>query len=239
MLIHDIAKASLDWLAEADLLPRHRESGTFTPRVSGSQSFVVGEPQQVLMHYAQLAGPLYSNLTAWGQARRVVAGFIADTRESPSWTPQSPFITGNRLLPSEVLDQATSALAGLGLSLIDRNNHRGSALFRAEETCRILDLPEPYGKWFQHRDSKPCWADTQVLRLDVRCTIATLRTGPGAGMPPGTLAAGLRVEISALAPSVAQHLYAALTPLMLPSQLVTQRAIAVLFVPSARAWLNG
>ncbi len=237
MLLRTVTKSSLDWLVGAGLLPAYREGGAFVPAVSGVQSFALGEPQQMLMHYAPLDGRLYADLDAWRRATRVVAAFIADIRAAPPWTPQKPFLVFEPLRPSDALDQAHSALTRVGLALVDRNDRNGTALFRAEETCRVLDLPEPYGKWFQHREHKPCWGEPRPLRLDVKCAIEAQRQAPGAGMGDA-YAAALTLEFSALAMPIAIEVHTALASLSKTARPFSPRAVAALFEPTARAWLE-
>jgi hypothetical protein len=167
MYVREMAADALRWLIENRLLPPYREAGRFTESFHGDTSLNLSRGQQTLVHYAALEGPLYQSDTSWRQAMLTVDAFVAqrNTRGRPDWRPLSQIEFVAEAEPRLILDALESAFRRAHLPVADRSDLKGEILFAADDVCAVADLPEPYGKWFQHKDRRARWDETKTLRL--------------------------------------------------------------------------
>jgi len=128
------------------------------------------------LHYAALDGPLYLKREQWQRAYQVVRSFTKSGRKgSRVWLPrlwgEVPVQVG------ELLGQLPSAFASQGFDCISTSPVGRRALFRASETCRVEQLPEPYGKWLQHGMQRPQWERPVELQIEAVCQLTSLAAG--------------------------------------------------------------
>jgi hypothetical protein len=155
-------------LTRAGALPDFMRTGRFAPDVIQERR-TVSPRQQMILHYADLRGPLYADRSAWRLAWALI----------DSYTPGSVDRGDSRfVLPSpwadwpvqyealrQVLPQVAHAVGFTSLG------GRRIMEFVANEECLMEDLPEPYGKWYQHVEKRPRWGERIKLRFKLSCTL--------------------------------------------------------------------
>jgi hypothetical protein len=181
------------------IFPRYCETGRFDPsKYRGKRGFQ--ERDLIVLHYAELRGPLYRDTTQWQRVQSFVHGFTAPgqgitqlTMPDPWGTIAADFATMKSVLPG--------AFQVLGMNCASSDPGGRHWLFRAEGGTRMEGLPEPYGKWYQHKMKRPRWGQNTKLHLEVNCVLSF-------ASPQTT---SLDFEISAFAPSIVSDLGRALS----------------------------
>lgn len=246
MRVRDCCKLTVDWLTEAGALESYQESGRFAASLGGKGAFALDRDQQLLTHYAVCDGVLYEYEKQWRRAYQTIHQFKAEglaeglARRGPSaWKLPSVFGPFDGVSPPEALSLLLSAFARSGFQLTDQNDTAGSAVFRNEDSCLVMDLPEPYGKWLQHRERRPRWEETLALAVEARVTLT------GRALSPQPL--GLRgyatlidIELSALAPPLILELQSHLaqtTRLRALTAMQDKQGLSRSLREQSRAWL--
>ena len=242
MRVQDLCKAAIDWLVEAGVLDVYEESGKFVEPLGGKGKFALDRDQRLLTHYAVCSGSLYTDERRWRRAYQMIHMFTAAglaQRNRRTWKLASPFGPLEAIPPAEALVQLQSAFVRAGFQMTDQNDATGSAVFRTEDTGRVIDLPEPYGKWFQHRERRPRWDEPLDLAIEVHCRVLSRVQSPG---PHATSAYAtvIDIELSGLAPSLVLDLQSHLARSPRLRHLDAGRAKRELsrnLAASARSWL--
>jgi hypothetical protein len=169
----DWCKSTLDYLIKEDLLPSYVVSGRYQPPEGQPHRLALSPEAKTLLHYSQCEGPLYEAETDWRRAYQLVRSFSAAGRSerASQWLLQNPFKAFQKVNAGDLLDQVSSAFLREGFRCLDRHDATMSAVFRLEDSCKVIDLPEPYGKWLQLKQAKPRWNASTTLVLDVRCRV--------------------------------------------------------------------
>src|SRR5215510_11439921 len=71
----------------------------------------------------------------------------------------------------DLFQQLTSAFLRCGFRLVDSNDVHRSAQFELTESCNVMSLPEPYGKWLQLKEQRPRWKMPAELKVIARCVV--------------------------------------------------------------------
>lgn len=233
----DLCRASLDWLIDAGVLKPFDETGRFVAPLDGAKGSL-NAGQRLLAHYTPLTGPLYRDDGQWKRAQQLVAMFeaqVASARGRRLWRVPAPFGAIGGVSPAEFLTHVQSAMSAAGFSISSRTDAAGSLSFVCQDTCLVLDLPEPYGKWFQHREGRSRWEAPFSLAVEVRCQ-TTRRTGPG-----DEYLTILDFESSAVVPFliVSIHLHLGRVPaLQHLAGAKGKRAVASVLAASAQTFLD-
>lgn len=177
--VRDLCRQTLDFAIQARLLPAFERSGRFVEPAGLRSAHAYNVDIKRIAHYATARGPLYGSERSWERAYRLVQGFTRERRTLAH--RRLPRLLGPfpELEPATVLAQIEAALLRLGFTTIDRNNASFSAAFTAEDSCRVEDLPEPYGKWLQIKRQRQRWTEKVELLIDLGCRVETEDTATG------------------------------------------------------------
>lgn len=174
--VRDLCAQALAFAQQARALPRYVASGRFTPAPGGHRSrFALDEEFLLLAHYQACEGALYRSEADWERAYRLVGGFIRPRRGMVARSAWSlPGVLGPcpGFAPSYLLDQAQAALLRLGFAPRDHNPEAFSTVMVMTDACKVMDLPEPYGKWLQAKRGCPRWREEVDLELVARCDVS-------------------------------------------------------------------
>jgi hypothetical protein len=152
--------------------------------------------QMVNVHHGRLDGPLYQNEDEWRFVYRLVKSFTRAGVNDAACIFDKAF--GQIAAPLDhVMDELPVAFARQDFAMqgsVSPNGRR--ALFRASESSRVDALPEPYGKWLQHRKREPRWGKP----VDVEVKMFCILTSPAPGVTlirieASTFALGTLVEL--------------------------------------------
>jgi hypothetical protein len=160
----DLCRQTLDYTVDRGLLPKYDKVGRYRqPNAKGRNLFDAQSME--IVHYAARRGPLYRDVRAWQRAHDVVAAFVRPRRGrgAVNWWQLDEFVAFD-LMPVELLGQIDSAMTSVGFEARDRNDAAFSSTYILADTCKVADLPEPYGKWLQHQ-GRPRWRDDVDLTL--------------------------------------------------------------------------
>ena len=187
----DLCRASLAWRGDRGLRPGYAASGRFVEPPAGQ--YRIFRPEHLIVaHYAALEGALYADAAAWETAFRLVRGFTAGGAFRgrgagfPAGAALAPL---GDVDPPAALRSAVSAFTRCGFRCVDTSEIQRSAAFELTDACKVMDLPEPYGKWLVRRDGRPQWKNPVELRVTARCALEAGRGG-----------ISLAIEVSAPAP---------------------------------------
>jgi hypothetical protein len=180
----------LKQLIRAGIFPDFKETGRYQPSPHHMRRDF-REREMHILHYADLRGPLYRNAFQWRRVQIVVHGF---TQEGLGITRLTlPNVWGTIPASFETMKAALpGAFAATGLERTDSDPGGRHWSFRVDGGEPMESLPEPYGKWFQHRQQRPRWGESIRLRLEVRCVLNFL----------SERTTSLDCEMSAFAPAV-------------------------------------
>jgi hypothetical protein len=201
MKVRDLCRTSVEWLVTASILDSFEESGRFVSPTGATGRFSIGRDHRLLAHYAMFRGNLYKDKSQWVRVHQLIELFTSSGRSRPTkreWKLSSPYGAFASVPPGELLAHLQSVFGDVGFSMRDRNDAAGLVTFRAEDVCTVMDLPEPYGKWFQLEERRPRWDDQLSLMFEVRCTISNIQARDS--RHPLPYATVVDLEMSALAP---------------------------------------
>lgn len=171
----DLCRQSLVYLTKNSLLPSYLESGPFRKRVHHGRP--VFRPEQLMLaHYCLAEGALYSDLRDWKFAFDLVRSFSvggASRQRQSGWTLERCFGSFGQLEPRDLYRHLLSAWARSGFTARDANESRLSAQFELQDSCKVTQLPEPYGKWLHIQEGLPRWDDPVELKAAVECRVWT------------------------------------------------------------------
>jgi hypothetical protein len=164
-----VCELSLDFLIRHQFLPPYEKSGRFQPG-SMRQRPLFRPEERKAAHYAPLKGPLYTSTPQWRRTYLLIRSFTKKGRAGSAL--RLPRLWGR--IPvhvSDLFEQLPCAFAYLGFECQTKTAVGRSALFRLSETCRVEQLPEPYGKWQQHQLRRPQWDRPVELQIEALCQL--------------------------------------------------------------------
>jgi hypothetical protein len=168
----DLCREGLAWFVQAGLMPSYEESGRFvTPTVLGGPNGLDARGR-MLIHYSVCRGELYRNRNRWRLAHDLIALYKADRDNwSPVWKLDDAF-GGFAVSPLDLLQHVSSAMTSLGVACRNRDDISLTAVHAAEETLTAVELPEPFGKWYQSQ-GKPMWEQPLDLSFEIECEVTS------------------------------------------------------------------
>jgi hypothetical protein len=194
----ELCHESLKFAITERLLPGFKKSGRYIVQREFKGGHTIDQDIKIIAHYAAAEGPLFADERAWRQAKDLVAAF---TRKEASgfnrrkWPLPRLFGPVDGIAPGDLLAQSEAALLRFGFVTIDRNDRSFTAAFSSADSCTVMDLPEPYGKWLQW-EGKPRWKQDIELEVDLRCQFFSEDAQGGS---PDAFESFVSVEVSALA----------------------------------------
>ena len=191
----EVCRESLDYAIAQGWIGKYERTGRFRQR--GRDTPGVPKELDKLLWYARLDGALYRDVKAWRAAWRLVDSFRhgQSAKLGSVMTVRDAF--GDIRAPlRDVHRFLSTAFAAIDFKMLASDVAAQSALFVCEQSARVEDLPEPYGKYQQLRLEKPKWDSPANLRIEVKCTLSTR----------GTDACAVDVQLSTFAPSALSHL---------------------------------
>jgi hypothetical protein len=167
---------TVDFLVKHGLFRTFERDGPYTPPHTLSQP-LFNKDQMTVMHHANLRGPLYADASGWQLAYRLVKSFCRSGAHDGFCRFDDAL--GKVEAPLDhVMGELPGAFARLGFNLAGPAFPDGrKALFRATEGSRTDDLPEPYGKWLQHKKLDARWGKPVELEVQMLCTLSSPAVG--------------------------------------------------------------
>jgi hypothetical protein len=173
----DLCRATLQDLIGRHWLATYKHTGKFQP--PGRDRAPVPKELAKLLWYARLDGPLYRDETRWRAAYRLVDSFRQGRSAKLGSSIRLDDVFGPIAAPLEDVHRFLStAFASLDFKCRSNDAAAQTAQFSSEHSCKVEDLPEPYGKWLQIRRQKPAWDQPAQLRLRADCRLRA--SGPRA-----------------------------------------------------------
>ena len=212
-------RSALALAVEERNLKPYAESGPYAaPR--GRDRYALDERAGILVHYADCRGPLYRDDANWKRAYDLVRSFTrgADDAFEYPWTVDGLGGLFTGIGPAALLDAAETTMLALGFERTARSDAASVAYFALHDSCRATDLPEPYGKWQQHKRQVPRWDQNVSLELSGSCTVKVVGRERD-----GDLEMVLDLGLSSLAPSIPFALAGGLGRLLLRDDLLETR----------------
>ena len=163
----DYCQQTLDYAVDKGLLPTFQKLGRYLQPNAKGRALL--DPRSLeIVHYAARRGPLYRDERAWQRAHDLVAAFVRPRRgrHTVNWWQLDEFVAFD-LKPVDLLRYIDSAMTSEGFEARDRNDAAFSSTYLLADTCKVADLPEPYGKWLQQQ-GRPRWRDEVELTLLAR-----------------------------------------------------------------------
>lgn len=215
----EICCQTTEFLEQHRLLLSPMPSGEYRGGVQSSRP-LMPENVRICAHYADLRGLLYADPTEWELYHDVVASFCRNENRACSFALSRLY----GRIPVEMkhlIDELPVAFSQLGFQSRTHAGAARRAIFSASGSCRVKDLPEPYGKWLQHCKREARWTNSVELEAQVICTLAG--SGPGATELSVEMSTFMQPVIDQLADILTQIF--AITPrLQMPLSDLRQRA---------------
>jgi hypothetical protein len=210
----DLCNASLDYAIDAGLLGGYQHSGRYRPQPQSRNVHRVDQDIKLLAHYARCDGELYREPLQWQQGYRMVKGFVDGGSFGHRWwnVPDS-FGRFAGIDPALLIELLGTALLRIGFEAVDQHPASFTALFASHDECSVASLPEPYGKWLQHREHQPRWRQQSRLTVELDCR----------AHPAGERDARVDLRLSALAAPMIPALWDELAPLLFLDAAEQQR----------------
>jgi len=198
--VRDLCRQSLVYLNQNSLLPSFLESGPFRkPLHRGRPVF---RPEQVMLaHYCLAEGPLYSNPQHWKLAFDLIQSFRSGGPKKPdfSWTLERCYGSFGQLEPRDLYRMVLSSFTRCGFIARDADEARLRTQFELVDSCKVMKLPEPYGKWLQIQQARPRWDDPVELKALVECQVWTAVQPKGSALKYQTF---VNMQLSTLMPTL-------------------------------------
>jgi hypothetical protein len=169
----DLCRQSLAYLIDHGFLSEYVESGRFVPPPPRARAIFSPE-QLMLSHYAQKEGILYWFAAQWELAFKLVRSFTAGAAvrgQQNRWQLEQCYGSFGDLDVQALFQHVTSAFVWCGFRTTDTNDVHRSAQFELTDTCNVMSLPEPYGKWLQLKEGRPQWKMPVELKVVARCAV--------------------------------------------------------------------
>ena len=164
-----LCEGALEFVIRHGLVPPYTPTGRLPGRPSRRSPLLRREEERAVW-YASREGALYQDREQWRRAYQIVHSFTKQGRSGSCF--RLPRLWGRVAAPvGAVLDQLPNAFSYQGFECVSRSAVGRSALFRAGESCRVEQLPEPYGKWQQHELLRPRWERPVELQVEARCRL--------------------------------------------------------------------
>ena len=167
-----LCQDSLQDLIQRGLLKSYENSGKFIkPRVRHS---VIPLELGLIAHYSVAEGPLYEDESQWEFAYRLVHSFTQRGRRNV----QSQFILHDPFGPfqgvqvDDLMSQLPHIFEQCGFRGHQPSRLARSAAFVSTGSCKVEQLPEPYGKWLQIQQRKPRWDRPVELEMEAVCNLS-------------------------------------------------------------------
>ena len=164
MPTRNLCHATIAHLVNCGSVPRFKDSG---------QCLIPGGER---IHYNELLGPLYGDPTEWQFVYQLVQSFTK-CRDEETWLHLPELFGRIPLHVGDFLAQLPSVFARYGFECVDRNEVAQSVMFRSTDACEVKRLPEPFGKWLQHRLHELAWDRIEELEVTVDCRLRPVDGG--------------------------------------------------------------
>jgi len=231
----ELCRASLEWLIDAGVLKPFDESGKFVAPVNTAPG-TLDAAQKLMEHYAACTGPLYRDEDQWRRAYRMIAMFESQASGPAKPWRVEPFPGIRRVPPAEILTHIQAGMSAAGFSQTSRTDASGTLSFLLQDACLVSDLPEPYGKWLQHREGRARWQTAFLLAVEVRFEITNRARGGD-----HEFLTSICFESSALVPPLIVDIHSRLARIPAFAQLAgakARREVTAVAAASARAFLD-
>lgn len=170
-----VCSQTLDFLIKHGLVAAFERSGPYRPTETSSRP-LLNRDQMMLAHYASLKGPLYRDAKQWEFAYCFVKSFTKAGRHDGSWVFEDAFGPIDAPL-TDVADILSGSFARLDFHSLDKAPSGREFLFRTSESATTERLPEPYGKWLQHRKHEPRWGKPVEMEVQMHCRLSSSTAG--------------------------------------------------------------
>jgi hypothetical protein len=173
----DLCHDTVNFFIRHGLLASFERSGRYhAPAVARP---LIPPAQAVLAHYAACEGPLYADAAQWQFAHDLVAGFTRRGRRTvaSAVTLRQLFGPLRGVAVDDLLAQLAYVFEGCGFRTRGSSTVARAARFASEDRCAVSDLPEPYGKWLQHRLGQPRWEEEVDLEVEAECRLSSPEPG--------------------------------------------------------------
>lgn len=163
---------SLQDLIRCGRLKSYENSGKFIkPRVRHS---IVPPELGLIAHYSVAEGPLYEDESQWEFAYRWVHSFTQRGRRNvqSQFTLHDPFGPFQGVQVDDLMSQLPHIFEQCGFRGHQPSRLARSAVFVSTGSCKVEQLPEPYGKWLQIQQRKPRWDRPVELEMEAVCNLS-------------------------------------------------------------------
>ncbi len=167
-----LCQESLQDLIRRGRLKSYENSGKFIkPRVRHS---IVPPELGLIAHYSVAEGPLYEDESQWEFAYRLVYSFTQRGRRNlqSQFTLHDPFGTFQGVQVDDLMSQLPHIFEQCGFRGYQPSRLARSAAFVSTGSCKVEQLPEPYGKWLQIQQRKPRWDRPVELEMEAVCNLS-------------------------------------------------------------------
>ena len=168
--------ATVDFLVKRKLISSFETDGQWIAPESTSRPLVDND-HMLILHHLPLKGELYGYFGGWGFVYNFVKSFTRAGRQNTSCLFDTVF--GPLGVPLDrVIDEIPLAFAQLGFELKGAPSpDKRRVLFGRAEQSNVDDLPEPYGKWLQHKENNPKWGKPVELEVQFLCRFSSPEEG--------------------------------------------------------------
>lgn len=167
-----LCQDSLQDLIRCGRLKSYENSGKFIkPRVRHS---IVPPELGLIAHYSVAEGPLYEDESQWEFAYRWVHSFTQRGRRNvqSQFTLHDPFGPFQGVQVDDLMSQLPHIFEQCGFRGHQPSRLARSAVFVSTGSCKVEQLPEPYGKWLQIQQRKPRWDRPVELEMEAVCNLS-------------------------------------------------------------------
>jgi|GEM_PF-4501070 len=158
-----------EFLIAHKLLPSYVKSGRYNPTISRHRS-LFSPVEQKNLHYSGRNGLLYNNLSFWYFDYQLIRSFTLKGS-----TDSCLFLPDLYSLPVDadsLLKRLPSIFAQLNFRVVNIDNIGQHTTFElSDESCKVEDLPEPYGKWLHHQLGRVEWDKPEPLKITISCQL--------------------------------------------------------------------
>lgn len=167
-----LCQDSLQDLIRRSRLKSYENSGKFMkPRVRHS---IIPPELGLIAHYSVAEGPLYEDESQWEFAYRLVHSFTQRGRRNlqSQFTLRDPFGPFQGVQVDDLMSQLPHIFEQCGFRGHQPSRLARSAVFLSTGSCKVEQLPEPYGKWLQIQQRKPRWDRPVELEMEAVCNVS-------------------------------------------------------------------
>lgn len=168
-LCHD----SLKYLIDCGRLKPYENSGKYRkPRVRHS---IIPPELGVVAHFSVAEGLLYEDEEQWEFAYLLVHSFTQRGRRElqGQFTLHNPFGEFQGVQVDDLISQLPTVFEQCGFQGQPPSKLARSATFVSRDSCKVEQLPEPYGKWCQIQQRQPRWDRQVELEIEAACALSS------------------------------------------------------------------